>query len=57
MKTYLQNNNFVPRIMKGHMALATYVAEDGLVGHQAKDQSLGSMPQCRGMPGREAGSG
>ena len=37
------------------MALAAYVAEDGLVGHQWKERPWsceGSMPQHRGMPGR-----
>jgi hypothetical protein len=36
------------------MALAAYVAEDGLVGHQWEERPRsceGSMPQCRGMPG------
>ena len=33
------------------MALAAYVAEDGLVGHQWEPWSCeGSMPQYRGMP-------
>jgi hypothetical protein len=42
------------------MELATYVAEDGLVGHQWEERPLGlrvycedSMPQCRGIPGQE----
>ena len=33
------------------MTLATYVAEDGLVGHQWEERPLGlrcSMPQCQG---------
>jgi hypothetical protein len=35
-------------------------AEDGLVGHQWEEWPLGlrgSMPQCKGMPGLEGGSG
>jgi hypothetical protein len=38
------------------MALAIYVAEDGLVGHQWEERR-GLMPQCRGMPGQEDRSG
>jgi hypothetical protein len=42
------------------MAPATYVAEDGLIGHQWKERSSmrgpwsceGSLPQPRGMSGR-----
>jgi len=40
------------------MALAAYVAEDGLVGHQWEDKPLilprlnNSHPQCRRMSGR-----
>jgi len=40
------------------MAPATYVAEDGLVGHQWEEKPLVLTrldPQCRGMSGREAG--
>ena len=36
------------------MALAAYVAEDGLVSHQWEERPWsceGSMPQYRGMPG------
>jgi hypothetical protein len=36
------------------MALASYVAEDGLVRHQLEERLL---PQYRGMLGREAGVG
>jgi hypothetical protein len=39
------------------MAAATYVVEDGLVcinGRSGPWSCEGSMPQCRGMPGREA---
>jgi hypothetical protein len=40
------------------MAPATYVAEDGLVGHQWKERPCeGSVPQCRGMPGPGSRSG
>jgi hypothetical protein len=42
------------------MALALYMAEDGLAGHQWEEKPSGlrvSMPQCRGMPGWEDGSG
>jgi hypothetical protein len=43
------------------VALAVFVAEDGLVGHQweARDPWFceGSMPQYRGMPGPEMGMG
>ena len=42
------------------MALAAYVAEDGLVGHQREERPRfceGSMPQYRGMPGLEMGVG
>ena len=42
------------------MALAIFVAEDGLVGHQWEERPLsceGSMPQYRGMPGPGSGSG
>ena len=41
--------------MAGPMALDTYVAEDGLVGHQWEERLLGLMEfdaQCRGMLGR-----
>ena len=41
------------------MALGTYVAEDGLVGHQWEERSLGlscSSAQCSRMPGLD-GSG
>ena len=44
--------------MEGPMALAAYVAEDGLDGHTWEEQPLGlrgSMPQCRGMPGWKGG--
>jgi hypothetical protein len=40
------------------VALAIYVAEVGLVGHQWEERPLsyeGSMPQCRGMPGMGVG--
>jgi hypothetical protein len=47
----------VPRVqdvsLKGLIAPASYVAEDGLNGHQWEEKSLvyeGSMPQCRRMP-------
>jgi hypothetical protein len=42
------------------MALAAYVAEDGLVGHQWRRglwSCEGSMPQCREMPGSGSRSG
>jgi hypothetical protein len=45
------------------MALAAYVAEDGLGGHQWEDGRRapwsfeGSMPQYRGMPGSGSRSG
>ena len=42
------------------MFLATYLAEDGLVGHQWEERPLsceGSMPQYKGMPGPGRGSG
>jgi hypothetical protein len=42
------------------MALAAYVAEDGLVGHQWEERPWsceGSMPQYRGMPGPGIGVG
>ena len=42
------------------MALASCVVEDGIVGHQWEERLLGLrclMPQCRGMPVREDGSG
>ena len=42
------------------MALAVYIAEDGLVGHQWEERPSvceGSMPQDRGMPGLEMGVG
>ena len=42
------------------VALAIYVAEDGLVGHQWEERPLvyeGSMPQYRGMPGLGMGVG
>jgi hypothetical protein len=43
------------------MLLASYVAEDGLVGQQWEEVPLCSgrgvlMPQCRRMPGQECGS-
>ena len=41
------------------MALAAYVADDGLVGHQWEERPLsceGSMPQYRRMPGPGSGS-
>ena len=40
--------------MLGIMALAAYVAEDGIVGHQWEERPLvlcGSMPQCKGVSG------
>jgi hypothetical protein len=46
--------------MVGLMALAAYVAEDGLVGHQWEERPWsceGSMPQYRGMPGPGMGVG
>jgi hypothetical protein len=48
--------------MVGFMALAAYVAEDGLVGHQWQErEALGpvkvSMPQYRGRPGPGSRSG
>ena len=42
------------------MALAVYVAEDGLVGHQWEERPWsceGSRPQYRGMPGPGMGVG
>ena len=45
------------------MALAAYVAEDDLVGHQWKEQPLGlrvfsaPVPSVKGKPGRDYGSG
>jgi hypothetical protein len=42
------------------MALAAYVAEDGLVSHQWEERPWScedSMPQYRGMPGPEVGVG
>jgi hypothetical protein len=42
------------------MALAKYVAEDGLVGHQWQERPLVLWrfnAQCRGMPGWEGGCG
>ena len=42
------------------MALAKYVAEDGLVGHHWEESPWsceGSMPQYRGMPGPGMGVG
>ena len=42
------------------MALAAYVADDGLVDHQCGRDPWsreGSMPQCRGMLGPGSGSG
>jgi hypothetical protein len=42
------------------VALAIFVAEDGLVGHQWEERPLvleGSMPQYRGMPGPGIGVG
>ena len=44
----------------GLMALATYVAEDGLASHQWEEGPLsceGSMSQYRGMPGPGSKSG
>jgi hypothetical protein len=38
--------------MKGPMAPAAYVAEDGLNGRGGPWSSGGSMSQCRGMPGQ-----
>jgi hypothetical protein len=39
------------------MALAAYVTEDGLDGHQWEERSCeGSIPQYRGMPGPGSGS-
>jgi hypothetical protein len=46
--------------MLGLMALAAYVAEDGLVGHQWEEKPWsceGSLPPCRGMPGSGSRSG
>jgi hypothetical protein len=47
--------------MEGLMALAAYVAEDGLVGHQWEERPLALqrlyMPQYRGMPGPGSRSG
>jgi hypothetical protein len=46
--------------MVGLVALAAYVAEDGLVGHQWEERPWsceGSMLQYRGMPGPGSGSG
>jgi hypothetical protein len=46
--------------MVGLLALATYVAEDGLVAINEKRgpwSCEGSMPQYRGMPGPRSGSG
>jgi hypothetical protein len=44
--------------MEGLVALAIYIAEDGLVGHQWEERPLkGSMPQYRGMPGPGMGVG
>jgi hypothetical protein len=48
------------RDLKGPMAPATYVAEDGLGGYQWNQRHLiceGWMPQHRGMPGQEIGNG
>jgi hypothetical protein len=41
------------------MALAAYVPEDGLVGHQSEESSLvlSLYWEYRGMPGPESGSG
>jgi hypothetical protein len=42
------------------VALALFVTEDGLVGHQWEERRLsyvGSMPQYRGMPGTGMGLG
>ena len=39
--------------MVGLLALAAYVAEDGLVGHQWEERTLAS----RGIPGPGCGSG
>jgi hypothetical protein len=45
--------------MEEPMVLATYVAEDGLVGHQWEEESLGLrvLTQCRKIPGQEDRSG
>jgi hypothetical protein len=46
--------------MEGPMALAIYVAEDGLVGHQwggGAWSCKGLMPQCRGIQGWGGRSG
>jgi hypothetical protein len=39
------------------VALAIYVAEDGLVSHQWEERCEDSMPQYRGMPGPGMGVG
>jgi hypothetical protein len=44
--------------MEQPVALAIYVAEDGLVSHQCEERPLGLRvfdAQCREMPGREDG--
>jgi hypothetical protein len=46
--------------MEGPTALASYVEEDGIVGHQWKKQALSLRvfnSQCRGMPGLGGRSG
>jgi hypothetical protein len=46
--------------MEQPIALPEYVAEDGFVGHQWKEQPLvcvGSVPQCWGMARWQGGSG
>jgi hypothetical protein len=46
--------------MEGLVALAAYVAEDGLVGHQWEEKPLvceSSIPQYRGMSGPRNSSG
>jgi hypothetical protein len=44
--------------MVGHVALAVYATEDGLVGHQREERPCeGSMPQYRGRPGPGMGVG
>ena len=39
------------------MSLATYVAEDGLVGHHWKERPIGFICLNRGTPGPRSGSG
>ena len=46
--------------MEGPIAPATYVAEDGLVEHHEQRgpwSCVGSMPQCRRIPGQGRGTG